>query len=106
MLLLAIKQLLLRKEGIQSESGKIRARITPNTNTFYAVYDHGRGPNTIEHSSSVAVTDGNKLANILSTMGFNYDGALAQKLFLKAIETGLTNESIESKIKKTFDEKP
>ena len=70
------------------------------------MYDHGRGPNTTEQSSSVAVTDGNKLANILSTMGFNYDGALAQKLFLKAIETGLTNESIESKIKKTFDEKP
>ena len=55
---------------------------------------------------TVVVTDGNKLANILSTMGFNYDGALARKLFLKAIEPGLTNESIESKIKKTFDEKP
>ena len=61
---------------------------------------------TLQSRVPVAATEGNNLADILSTVGFNYDEALAQKLFFKAIETELTNESIMSRIRKTFAEKP
>ena len=61
---------------------------------------------TLQSRVPVAATEGNNLADILSTVRFNHDQTLAQKLLFKAIETGLKNESIVSKIRKTFAEKP